>query len=59
MKFNSASCMENGCLARGVPCVKFAIGSKAKNKIGADKLIAVDPRDIDINTKLVNAKHFF
>ena len=57
MKFNSASCMESRCLARGVPCVKFAIGSKAKNKIGTDKLTAIDPGDIDI--KPVNAKHFF
>ena len=57
MKFNSASCMESGCLARGVPCVKFAMGSKAKNRIGADKLTAVDPGDIDI--KPVNTKHFF
>ena len=58
MKFNSALCMESGFLARGVPCVKFAIGSKAKNRIGADKLTAVNP-DIDIDIKLVNAKHFF
>ena len=57
MKFNSASCMENKCLARGVPCVEFAISSKAKNRIGTDKLTAVDPGDIDI--KPVNAKHFF
>ena len=57
MKFNSASCMESGCLARGVPCVEFAMGSKAKNRIGTDKLTAVDPGDIDI--KPVNAKHFF
>ena len=33
------------------------MGSKAKNKIGTDKLTAVDPGDIDI--KPVNAKHFF
>ena len=57
MKFNLASCMKSGCLAHGVPCVEFAIGSKAKNRIGMDKLTAVDPRDIDI--KPVNAKHFF
>ena len=57
MKFNSASCMESGCLARGVPCVEFAIGSKAKNRIRTEKLTAVDPGDIDI--KPVNAKHFF
>ena len=58
MRFNLASCIENGCLARSVPCVKFAIGSKVKNRIGADKLIAIDP-DIDIDIKPVNAKHFF
>ena len=57
MKFNSASCIESRCLARGVPCVEFAIGSKTKNRIGTDKLTAVDPGDIDI--KPVNAKYFF
>ena len=52
--------MENGCLARGVPCIEFAVGSKgAKNRIGADKLTAVDLGDIDIDIKPVNAKHFF
>ena len=50
--------MESGYLARGIPCIEFAVGNKdAKNKIGADKLTAVDPGNIDI--KLVNAKHFF
>ena len=58
MRFNSASCMEIRCLTRGVPCIEFAVGNKgAKNRIGADKLTAVDPGDIDI--KPVNAKHFF
>ena len=57
MKFNSAACMESGCIACGVPCVEFAIGSKAKNRIGTDKLTAMDPGDINI--KPVNAKHFF
>ena len=58
MRFNSALCMENGCLARGVPCIKFAVGSKsAKNRIRPDKLTAVDLGDIDI--KPMNAKHFF
>ena len=57
MKFNSASCIESGCLARGVPCVEFAISSKAKNRIRTDKLTAVDPGDIDI--KPINAMHFF
>ena len=56
MKFNSAVCIKSGCLARDVPCVEFAIGSKAKNRIGTDKLIAVNS---NINIKLVNAKHFF
>ena len=58
MKFNSASCMESGCLARSVPCAKFAVSSKVKNRIGADKLTAVNP-DVDIDIKPVNAKHFF
>ena len=58
MKFNLASCIESGCLARGVSCVEFAIGSKAKNRIGADKLTAVDS-DVDIDIQPVNAKHFF
>ena len=57
MRFNSAACIESGCLSYGVPCVKFAINSKAKNRIGVDKLTAVDPGDIDI--KPVNAKYFF
>ena len=57
MKFNLASCIENRCLACGVPCVEFAISSKAKNKIQTEKLTTVDPRDIDIEP--VNAKHFF
>ena len=56
MKFNLVSCMESGCLAHGVPCVEFAIGSKAKNKIGTDKHTAIDS---DVDTRLVNAKHFF
>ena len=58
MRFNSAACIKSGCLAHGVPCVEFAVGSKAKNRIGADKLTAVNP-DIDIDIKPVNAKHFF
>ena len=58
MKFNSALCMKSGCLAHGISCVKFAIGSKTKNKIGANKHIAVN-LDININIKPVNAKHFF
>ena len=58
MRFNSAACIESGCLAHGVPCVEFAIGSKAKNRIGVDKLTAIDS-DIDINIRPVNAKHFF
>ena len=57
MKFNLASCMKSGYLARGVLCVEFAIGSKAKNRIGTEKLTAVEPGDIDI--KPVDAKHFF
>ena len=57
MKFNSAACIENRCLACGVPCVKFAVGSKTKNKIRTDKLTAIDPGNIGI--KPVNAKHFF
>ena len=49
--------MKNGCLAHGIPCVEVAISSKAKNRIGANKLTAMNPGDIDI--KPVNAKHFF
>ena len=60
MRFNSASCIERGCLTRGVSCIEFAVGIKgAKNRIGVDKLTAVDPGDININIKPVNAKHFF
>ena len=57
MKFNSTACMENKCLANNVPCVKFAIGSKAKNRIETDSPTAIDPGSVDI--KPVNAKHFF
>ena len=55
MKFNSASCMEEGCLSRGIPCIEFAIGSKLRDKIGPDKPKA----DNGIDIKPVNAKHFF
>ena len=57
MKFNSTAYIENRCLARGVPCVEFAMGSKTKNRIRIDKLTAMDLGDMDI--KPVNAKHFF
>ena len=55
MKFNSALCIKKRCLSRGVPCIKFAVGSKAKHKIEDKKLTAMD----DIDIKPVNAKHFF
>ena len=56
MKFNSALCMEKECFSCGVPCIEFAVGSKAKHNIGDKKLTAID----DINIKPVNnAKHFF
>ena len=58
MKFNSALCMESGCLAHGMLCVEFAIGSKAKNRIGLNKFTAVDSGDINIDIKPVNPKHF-
>ena len=51
--------MESWYLAHGLLCVEFAIGNKAKNRTGANKLTAVDPEDIDIDIKPVNAKHFF
>ena len=57
MKFNSASCMEESCLLRGIPCVEFAIRSKAKYLIETEKLTAIDSKDIEI--KPVSAKHFF
>ena len=56
MKFNSASCMKSGCLARGIPCVEFVIGNKAKNRIGTEKLTAIKS---GIDIKPVNTKHFF
>ena len=56
IKFNSAACIESGCLARGVPCIKFAIGSKDKNRIGAEKPTAIES---EINIRPINAKHFF
>ena len=56
LRFNSAACIESGCLTHGVPCVEFAIGSKAKNRIGTEKPTAIDS---DIDIKPINAKHFF
>ena len=46
---------EKKYLLRGIPCIKFAIDSKLKNKIRDKKLTAMD----DIDIKPVNAKHFF
>ena len=56
IKFNSASCIEKEYLLRGIPCIKFAISSKLRDKIRPDKPKAVD-NDIDI--KPISAKHFF
>ena len=56
MKFNSANCMEKGCFSCGVPCIKFAVGSKLKNVIKSEKFAIMDP-EIDIQP--VNAKYFF
>ena len=56
IKFNSANCMEKGCLSYGVSYIKFAVGSKLKNVIESKKLAAVDPK---INIQPINAKHFF
>ena len=50
MKFNSADCLEMGCLSRGITCTEFAVGSRAKNRIGSKDDIEVLP---------VNAKYFF
>ena len=35
MRFNSASCIEKKCLPRGIPCIKYAIGSKALSQFTA------------------------
>ena len=48
--------MKKSCLAHGMPCIEFAVGSKLKNVIESEKLGAVDSR---INIQPVNAKHFF
>ena len=56
MKLNSSSCIEKRCLLRGIPCVEFAVGSKAKHLIEMEKLTATDS---NIEIKLVSAKHFF
>ena len=57
-RFNLASCIESGCLAHSVLCIQFAVSSKsAKNRIGMDKLTAMDPESVDI--KPINAEHFF
>ena len=48
--------MQEKCLTHGIFCIKFAIDSKVKNKIGTEKLIAVDN---DIEIKPISAKYFF
>lgn len=56
MKFKSVLCMENRCLLHDIPCIKFLIGSKLRDKIKPDKLKA---KDNDINIKSVSVKYFF
>ena len=56
MKFNSADCIENGCLLHGMPCIEFAVKSELKNTIGSGKPVAMDS---EIDIQLVSAKHFF
>lgn len=51
MKFNSADCMEKGCLRHGIPCVEFAVGIKPSDKV------RLDEPGSDIQP--VSAKHFF
>ena len=55
MKFNSASCMEERCLSRGIPCMEFAVESKVKHLIGTHRPTA----KTNIKIKPVSAKHFF
>ena len=47
--------MKEKYLLRGIPSIKFAIGSKLRDKIRPDK----PKTDNDINIKPVSAKHFF
>ena len=54
-KFNSADCMEKGCLLNGKSCIKFAVSCKLKYKIGPNKPTASG----DIDIQQVSAKHFF
>ena len=55
MKFNSTNCDKN-CFSRGMPCIKFAVGSKQKKVIRLKKPTTADPK---IDIQLVNTKHFF
>ena len=43
IKFNLADCMEKCYFSHGMPCIKFAVGSKFKNIIESEKLTAMDP----------------
>ena len=44
MKFNSADCIEKGCLSYGISCIEFAVGSKLKNVIESKKLATIDSK---------------
>ena len=55
MKFNSANCMEKGCLLQCKPCIEFAMSCKLKHQIGPNKSIVSGNIDI----QQVNAKYFF
>lgn len=55
IKFNLALCIESRCLARGILYIEFVISSKLKDKIGLEKLTAIN----DVDIKLVSTKHFF
>ena len=46
IKFNSADCMEKGCLLHDKPYIKFAIGYKLKHEIGPNKPTASGNIDI-------------
>ena len=49
MKFNSADCLEMGCLSRGITCTEFAVESRAKNRIGTKD-------DIEVLFRMVRKK---
>ena len=69
MRFNSALCIKEGCLPRGISCIKYAIGSKVSSRFILALYLSTQDKhcrkltahleDNAIDIQLINAKHFF